>query len=207
VRRSQLQEPPVLHYYVPFGQERGFGGTTLLTRTRAGGQAAEREVARAIEVAARAVDPGIAAVSSETLQRAIDPQVRPWRLGVTVFAMMGILALLVAGVGLYSVMSYFVAQRAHEIGVRVALGARPGAITRLVVGGSLALAGTGVAAGLVIALLTGRYLQPLLFDTSARDPLVLTAVTVVLLLTALAASAGPARRARRIDPLSALRNE
>ncbi len=114
---------------------------------------------------------------------------------------------MVAALGLYSVMSYLVAQRTHEIGVRIALGAGGSAIVGMVVKRSLLLAVAGVAIGMVIALWAGRFLQPLLFQTSPRDPLVLGGVVGVLLVTALLASLLPALRARRVDPMEALREE
>ena len=115
------------------------------------------------------LDPTIAYVDATTLQDDIDPQVRPWRLGASVFGLMGVLALLVAAVGLYSVMSYLVAQRTHELGVRIALGASGGNIVSLVLRSSVGMALLGIAIGLGLALAAGRFIEPLLFNTSARD--------------------------------------
>jgi ABC-type antimicrobial peptide transport system permease subunit len=121
--------------------------------------------------------------------------------------MMGLLALAVAAVGLYSVLSYLVAQRTHEIGVRLALGASGVAIVRLVMRSSFAMAVTGVAIGLSLALAAGRFIAPLLFETSPRDGMVFAAVATSLLLVTVLASALPALRARRVDPLEAMRAE
>jgi ABC-type antimicrobial peptide transport system permease subunit len=120
---------------------------------------------------------------------------------------MGVLALVVAAVGLYSVMAYFVTHRAHEIGIRVALGARPADIVRLVVRSGLALAIGGIVIGFGLALLASRFLETLLFDTSAHDPVIFALVGATLMAVAACATAIPAIRARRIDPVEAMRTE
>ena len=202
-RRFELQEPPGMHYYIPLGQEEGFCCAALLVRPR-GAAPASSGTMRALMAR---LDPGISYISVATLQQSLDPQIRPWKLGASMFTLMGALALVVAALGLYSVMSYLVAQRTHEIGVRIALGARGGSIIRLIVRTSLGLALAGVAIGLVLALWAGRFIQPLLFQTSPRDPVVLGGVAAVLLATALLASVLPAWRARRVNPMEALREE
>jgi len=108
-------------------------------------------------------------------------------------------------VGVYGVISYVVAQRRGELGIRMALGARPGEVRGLVVRQSLALAAIGVAMGLVIALATTRVLGALLFGVSPTDPLVLAAATLALVLIAALASYAPARRASRVDPAEVMR--
>ena len=115
------------------------------------------------------------------------------------------LALILSAVGIYGVISYVVAQRRGEIGIRIALGARPTAVSTLVVRQSLALASIGVAIGVVAALATTRLLGALLFGVSPTDPVVLASATVLLLLLAGIASYAPARRASRVDPVEALR--
>jgi ABC-type antimicrobial peptide transport system permease subunit len=126
-------------------------------------------------------------------------------LGTTMFVAFGVLALLVAAVGLYGVISYNVAQRRHELAVRIALGAQAHDVVRLVVGQGVRFALAGVAIGLGLALLAARWIQPLLFQQSARDPATYGVVAAILLAVALVASALPARRATRADPNSALR--
>ncbi|OFW11226.1 MAG: hypothetical protein A3H96_25635 [Acidobacteria bacterium RIFCSPLOWO2_02_FULL_67_36] len=104
-------------------------------------------------------------------------------------------------------MSYAVTDRTHEIGVRMALGARPADVVRLVVGGGLALAAGGVVAGFGLALAAALLVEPLLFDTSARDPAVFAGVAVTLITMAVLATVPPAARARRVNPSDAMRAE
>ena len=199
-----LKELPALNYYLPFGQERGMGGTALLVRPMPGREA---DVSRAVRALLLSIDPSISFVHAASLQDAIDPQIRPWRLGAGVFALMGVLALVVAAVGLYSVMSYLVAQRTREIGVRMALGAQARSIVFLVLRNCVSMAATGVAIGLGIALWAGRFLAPLLFDTSPRDGGVLLTGAATLLAVSVLASVIPALRAKRVNPIEALRSD
>jgi predicted permease len=202
-RHFKLQEDESLSFYVPFGQETGIGGTTLIVRPRGDGGAILATVRRDL----MALDPTITFVSADWLQDRVEPLVRPWELGATMFSLMGVLALVVATIGLYSVMAYFVTYRTHEIGVRMALGARPADVASLVIRGGLALAGGGIVVGLALALLAAHLVEPLLFRTSPRDPAVYATVAVVLGLMAVAATVVPAARARRVNPVEAMREE
>ena len=202
-RRSLLREAPVMHFYIPLGQEVGFGGTVLITRAAP----AAGRLDAVIKQTLAGMDPTIRFVSFQTLQHAVDPQVEPWRIGATVFVLSGLLALIVAAIGIYSVMSYFVADRAHEIGVRLALGAQRGDVTRLIVRGGVALSCVGIAAGSVIAAGAGHFIEPLLFDESSHDPLVYGVVAGVLLVVASCAAVVPAIRASRVGTLGALRGD
>ena len=121
--------------------------------------------------------------------------------------MFGGLALVLAAIGLYSVIAYNVAQRTHELGVRVALGAGMRDLVRLVVREALQLTVAGVAIGAGIALFVARWVEPLLFHESPRDPWVFAGVATVLLAVAALASFLPARRAARADPMQALRSD
>jgi putative ABC transport system permease protein len=116
-------------------------------------------------------------------------------------------AVLLAGIGLYGVVSHGVAQRTREVGVRVALGAQRGDILRLVLGQGFTLVAAGVAGGLVAAIASTRYLGTLVFGVSPVDPLTLGAAAILLMLVALAAHSVPIRRALRVDPAAALRHE
>ena len=203
MRRFRINEKPTMHYYVPLGQEHGMGGTELVVRPR-GDPAASMVSLRTL---LQEMDPTIAYVDESTLQTDVDPQVRPWRLGAAVFGMMGLLALLVAAVGLYSVLSYLVAQRAHELGVRIALGARGEHIVSLIIRSSLGMALLGVAIGLGLAAAAGRFIGPLLFNTSPQDAGVFGTASLAMLGVAVIASLVPALRAKRTDPMEALRSE
>ena len=130
------------------------------------------------------------------------PRFRTWLIGI-----LAMLALVLAAVGVYGVMSYTVTQRTSEIGVRVALGAQPQDVFRIIVGEGLRLALFGVGVGLVAALVLTRLLQSFLFGISAYDPVTFVAVSLLLTLVAVAASYFPARRATRVDPMIVLRYE
>ena len=199
-----IKELPAMNYYVPLGQERGMGGTVLLVRPKPG---REVEATRMVRSLVLSIDPSISFVNTSTMQESIDPQVRPWRLGAAVFTLMGVLALIVAAVGLYSVMSYLVAQRTREIGVRLALGAQASSIVLLVLRNSVSMAAAGVAIGLAIALWAGRFIAPLLFDPSPRDAGVMLGGAATLLAVSVLASAVPALRAKRVNPIEALRSD
>jgi putative ABC transport system permease protein len=151
--------------------------------------------------------PGASYVTLTPFRDIVGGRMQSWELGATMFGVFSGLALLLAAVGLYSVIAYNVTQRMHELGVRVALGARAGHVIRLVVGDGLRVAGIGVAIGIGGALLAGRWVEPLLFQESGRDPVVFTLVALALVAIAALASWVPARRAARVDPNRALRTE
>jgi len=203
VHRSRLKEKTGTHYYVPMGQEHGIGGTALIVRPRLDAAGVIPQIRKLL----LDMDPTIQYVNESTLQDDVDPQIRPWRLGASVFGLMGVLALLVAAVGLYSVMSYVVAQRTHELGVRIALGAQSTDIISLVFRGSFGMAAVGIAIGVALALAAGRFIEPLLFDARARDFGVLGGVSALMLCVAALASVLPALRAKGTDPMEALRTE
>jgi ABC-type antimicrobial peptide transport system permease subunit len=151
--------------------------------------------------------PGASYVTITRFGEVIGGQRQSWHLGATMFVAFGVLALALAAIGLYSVIAYNVAQRTHELGVRVAVGAQSGDLIRLVVVEGVRLAAIGVAIGVGAAFVAVKWLKPLLFDVSPRDPFVFVLVTVALVLTAVAASWIPALRASRVDPMVALRSE
>jgi len=123
------------------------------------------------------------------------------------FSIFGALALLLAAVGLYGVIAYDVAQRMREMGVRVALGAQAADIRRLVLWQGIRVTALGVALGVIVAFVTVRYVEKLLFDTPAHDPVAFGASVGTILVVAVLASLIPARRATRVDPVVALRSE
>ncbi len=137
----------------------------------------------------------------------LDPQYRPWKLGADMFSGFGLLALVLAAVGLYGVLTYAVAQRTRELGIRAALGAPRGALMRTVVVSGLTTVGVGAAIGVAGALGAGRFIASLLYGVSARDPWSLGAGAGLLIVIATAATVLPARRAARVDPMIALQAE
>src|SRR5205814_4040820 len=149
--------------------------------------------------AVKSIDPNLALAQVRTLQDLLDASAAPRAFTMTLIVIAASTALLLGIVGIYGVMSYIVSQRTSEIGVRIALGAEPRTVTRMIVrqGGTVALA--GVAAGLVAALAGSRLLATLLYDVSPRDPQVFTLTTVALLAVALVARWLPARRAANVD--------
>jgi ABC-type antimicrobial peptide transport system permease subunit len=141
-------------------------------------------------------------MESRFADRVAQPRFRTQLLGV--FAM---IALVMAATGLYGVLAFFVAQRTHELGIRLALGAGGGDVMRLVVRRGMILTGVGIAVGILGGLAVTRLMQNLLFQTTASDPAVFVIVSGCLALVALLACVIPARRARSLDPLIALRTE
>jgi ABC-type antimicrobial peptide transport system permease subunit len=130
-----------------------------------------------------------------------------WQLGATLFSVAGLLALLVAAVGIYSTIAYVVGQRRHEIGVRIALGAPGTHVARVVVAQGLKIVVVGVLIGVAVALALGKLVASLLYGVTPHDPVVLGAVALVLILVAIAACLVPAWRAARVDPMETLRAE
>jgi ABC-type antimicrobial peptide transport system permease subunit len=202
-RRFGLREPPAMQYYIPNGQERGFGGELLLIRPT--GPIDDPRLIETLRTGLIDLEPGLSYVDVGSLQQELDPQVRPWRLGATLFSMFGGLALLIASMGLYSVIAYMVADRTHEVGVRKALGADAAAVLLLMVRQGMTVVLAGILFGAALALSAGRFIEPALFETSPRDPLVFATVAAVTVAAALAASLIPAMRAGRVDPVRALR--
>lgn len=151
--------------------------------------------------------PGAAYVTVTPFDNIVSPVLRSLTMGATMFVAFGGLALLIAAIGLYSVIAYAVAQRTHELGVRLALGARGMDLGRLVVGDAVRMAGMGVGLGVMGALWASRWLEPLLYEVSARDASVYALVAATLLVVSVAASWIPARRAARTDPNVALKAE
>ena len=144
---------------------------------------------------------------AQTFSEQLDPAFRNWRLGAALFAAAGFLALLVAGVGIYGTIAYTFSQRTQEIGVRIALGAQASNIVTLVLKSSVMISAVGVIIGTGVAIWAGRFAKPLLYDTSPNNPFVLGGVALVLIGVAVIASLVPALRAKRVDPMEALRAE
>jgi ABC-type antimicrobial peptide transport system permease subunit len=201
--RTGLREEPSMQVYVPIGQERGFSGSWLLVRPIGEASPAWPALREALQRA----DPAIQTIDVRLLSQGLDGEMRPLRLGMVAFGFGAALALIVAGLGLYSIMAHAVAWRRHEIGVRLALGARPRSIATLIVGRGAVLATIGIGLGLIIAFGARHWVEPLLFNTSATDPFVFSGVAAVLEALALLAGWLPAQRAASVSPTEALRAE
>jgi hypothetical protein len=193
-------------YYVPLGApvtEDGARPRALLVQA----QSNARDLLGPVRRELRALDPAVRFAHVRLQQDLIDPQLRAWRLGATMFSLFGLLALIVAAVGLYSVLAFTVARRTRELGIRSAMGASREQLLGTVLRRAVGLTAVGILLGLAGSLLSAGRLEPLLFDTSPRDPLVLMGVVAVLLVVALGAGTVPAWSAARTDPVEALRTD
>jgi ABC-type antimicrobial peptide transport system permease subunit len=192
--------------YVPSG--RNYRSTTHI-HLRVASQGIQPTVLEAVRAELRAVDARLPIFQVTSMQALHDRSIMLWavRAAGRLFLLFGALALLLAVVGLYGVKSYIVAQRTREIGIRVALGARPGEVLGMVLREGAALSAVGIVLGLPLAALLGTALRSLLLDVKALDPLVFSIAPAVLALAALCATLIPARRATRVNPLDALRGD
>jgi predicted permease len=203
VHRVGYREPPSMQYYVPLAPNSDFGGMSLVLRLRGRGAGALERIRSRL----RRLDPAIAYVETQTLERVLDPQVRPWRLGAWVLGMAAVIALLVSLAGVYGVLSYLVEQRRREIGIRIALGATGAGIRGLVVRRGLGATALGLALSVGLVAAAAPWVQPMLFETSVLDPLVIGAVSAVLLAASVSACLLPANHASRVDPAVCLKEE
>ncbi len=207
IHHRGLDQLPRPELYRPHTQFR-YGGPdaravstmTWVMRTAADPLAATSHARAAI----RRVDANLGISDVATMDQVLADSTSDRRLNMLLFALLGGLALTLASVGVYGVVAYSVTQRTHEIGVRMAIGARPADVVRMILGEGGRLAIAGVLLGSVLAIGGARLIRGLLFDVSATDPLTFLAVAVGLLVVALLASYIPARRATRVDPMVAL---
>ena len=202
IKSDQLGDDPGLFLYVPSAQFQPQQGG-LFVKVRGDVDAMKETVRRTLQP----LMPGSSYITVTPVRDIIGQQTQPWQLGASLFVIFGLLALVLAAIGIYSVIAFNVNQRLQEIGVRVALGATTGNIVGHVVGGGLRLAGAGVLLGIAVAIGLGRWIEPLLFEQSPRDPAVFALVAGTLLTVAILASFIPARRASGVDPVRALRME
>ena len=202
---SGVIEGPSSHYYVPMAQAGDDWQSGVIVI-----RASSNKIGAVSATAARQISQTLGDWSRprmSTMEEIIAPNMRPWRVGASLFTSAGLLALLVAAVGVYSSVSYTISQRKQEMGVRVALGATSSNIIRLVVSDGVRVVALGVALGILVALALGSIVATMLYNTSPRDPFVLVASTATLLVVAVISCAIPAWRASRADPLSAMRAE
>jgi putative ABC transport system permease protein len=155
----------------------------------------------------RAVDADLPVFGVRTMEQVMQAAVSQRRFAMVMLGVFAFIALTLSAVGIYGVMAYSVTQRTHEIGIRMALGAQPRDVLRMVIGQGLILTLAGMAAGLAGAFLVTRFLSTLLFGVSARDPITFVGISLLLSVVALLACYIPARRAMRVDPMVALRYE
>jgi len=152
-------------------------------------------------------DPNLPASEFTTLEQIVDHAVGPRRLITNLLGAFSSLALMLAAIGLYGVIAYSVSQRTREIGIRMAVGAQRGDVLRLIIGEGFKTAAVGVVLGLIAARFATRVLDSLLFGVTATNPFIFLTNAAILVAVALLASAIPARRAARVDPMVALRTE
>lgn len=202
-QNSVIEASAAYQFYLPTGDgvEVPFGGTIIL-RTTGPTDAAGVALRESLRAAFPAGEPLI-----HTMMENLEPEYRPWRLGATLFTAVGGLALLVALIGIYSTVSYGVAQRTHEFGVRIALGAQLTDLVKQVIGEGVRTVVAGIAVGVLLALATGRLVASLLYGVDAKDPATMASVALLMLFVAIVAAVVPAWRASRVDPVSALRAE
>jgi len=191
-----------LTYYLPIAQT-GFGAQGMYIRAE---DDVDR-VAASIAPTLRSFSPQIRYADIEPLHETLAPQSRSWTMGATLFSVLGLLALLVATVGLYSILAFDVLQRTREIGIRTALGAERSRVLKGVMADGGRIAVLGCLLGLMVAFLAAPFLEPLLFNVQGRDPWVLSGVGLVILAVASLSSLPPALRATRVDPVVALKEE
>jgi putative ABC transport system permease protein len=189
-------------FYIPFGQSYG---PRMFLAVRTAGDASR--VAEAVRREIQSIDRGVTLAQIGTMESAMSLSVSQPRFDTMLLGLFAGIALLLAAIGIYGLIAYSVAQRTHEIGVRVALGAARGDVMRMVVGQSARLAGLGIAGGLAGAMALTRLLKAMLFGVGAIDPLTFVAAPLMLMLVILLATWIPALRATRISPVVALRYE
>ena len=165
------------------------------------------DLREAVDCAVRAVDSGQPVYDLKTMEERVGDSLGPRRFGVTMVGFFAAVALLMAAIGLFGIISYSVTQRTQEIGVRIALGAQRSDVLKLILGQGLRLALAGVGIGLIGSLALTRVLSSLLYGVSSTDPVTFGAVALLLAFVALFACYLPAGRAMRVDPIVALRYE
>ncbi|HEX8144507.1 MAG TPA: ABC transporter permease [Pyrinomonadaceae bacterium] len=197
-----LGEDPRPLAYLPLSQNYA-AAVTLHVRT----DADPRTVLPSVRREVQALDPNLPLVAVSPISEVLDQVLWAPRMGAALLAVFGLLALILAAVGIYGVLGYSVTQRTHEIGLRMALGAQRSDVLKMVVSQGLMLTFIGIGVGLLAALLLTRFMSSLLYGVAATDPLTFIAVSLILALVAILAAFIPARRATKVDPMIALRYE
>jgi putative ABC transport system permease protein len=212
VHAASLDAPVRPTVYVPYRQD-AFPFMTFVVRARLPQGQAHSDPSRSASLQASVrqtvwrVDRELAIGDVKTMDEQLSNSLSRRRFGVTLLTVFGAVAVTLAAIGLYGVLAFIVAERRREIGVRIALGARPGDVAADIVGQGLRLSAIGIGAGLALAVVATRLIDSLLFATSPTDVMTFAAVSTLLVVVAAAASLVPALRASRVDPLVALRDE
>jgi putative ABC transport system permease protein len=199
-RTSRVEDNPRPTIFRPLSQ-RSTLNLSLVLKT----QSDPKRLTSALAAEVRAVDPDLPTFGARTMEEMVATATASRRFSMQLLTAFAVLALVLAAVGIYGVMAFVVGQRTREIGIRIALGARSGAVVRMVMRQALALAAAGLIAGAAAALLMTRLLAGLLFEVRANDPITYSAIGCLLGVTAVLAAWRPARRAATLDPISALR--
>jgi len=189
------------HIYSPISQFPGVRALSLVVRTSSSASSLEPQIRHEIE----AIDPGLPVFGVRTMNEVIDGSLASRRFSAELVGVFAVVALLLASVGIYGLLAYMVGQRSHEIGVRMALGAMPSTIGKMIVSRGAGLAGIGVGIGLILSAMIAPLLATLLYGVRPIDPAVFLIVPLILMVVALLASYIPARRAARVNPIVALR--
>lgn len=205
VKDLSMRQVPGPEMYVPYTVKTYVSLLTMQAVVRT--KAEPAAMAKSIEAAIHEVDSWLPMAKVATLETLVDASMAQPRFAMLLLAAFGAVALLLAMIGMYGVISYSVAQRTREIGVRVVLGARPGDVFAMVLGQGAKLAAAGVGIGLLAALGATRLMASFLYGVKPADPLTFTGVAIFLVAVAMAACYLPARRATRVDPMEALRHQ
>jgi putative ABC transport system permease protein len=202
IRDVALSRKPGPMMYVPFAQAPLYGSEVVVRSSLSASS-----VAAGIRQAVGSIDKSLPVTDIESLSDALGQSISQERFRTFLLASFSAIALVLAAVGIFGVISYSAAQRTHEIGIRIALGAERRDVLRLILGQGTKLALVGLGIGVVAAFLLTRLMSSLLYSISATDPLTFASVTIILLSVALTACYIPARRAMRVDPIVALRHD
>jgi putative ABC transport system permease protein len=199
--KESLEKEAGNQMYIPYAQDPTWGSLSLVVRTT--GEPAA--LAGSVRDAIRSVDKAVPTYNLKTMNDVVSNSAAPRRVPMLLLSVFAGVAMLLAMLGIYGVTSYYVTQRTHEIGVRMALGAQIVDVLKLVLSRAMVLATIGIGIGVVGAIALTRYLTSMLFGVKPIDVVTFIAVAVVLALVVLVACLVPARRATKIDPLEALR--
>jgi predicted permease len=205
IKSDGLDQSGVPHIYRPIYQYPGFRSLSksVTVRTSLSATSLEPQIRRELQ----AVDPNLPVFNVRTMNEVIDGSLASRRFSAELVGVFAVVALLLASMGIYGLLAYMVGQRAHEIGVRMALGAMPSTIGKMIVSRGAGLAGIGVAIGLILSGIMAPLISSVLYGVRPLDPEVFIAVPVILMVVVLLASYIPAWRAARVNPIVALRRE